>query len=197
MVSSLVEPDTIIVQRNWDNSLQVKEFTVGKKSQKIEMSENGGTSCHDLTQKENENLSISNEVSLKLAEIGVQLEKIFGTPRDIEWAEIDDNIFLLQSRPITSYENFTEFELTHELGYGVPNDMDILSFANVGEVFPCAVSPLTLSTVIVALNASGEFHITGKFVVETFKTYFPVVYNRLAINYINVNICYLLIKYFF
>jgi phosphoenolpyruvate synthase/pyruvate phosphate dikinase len=39
---------------------------------------------------------------LKLADLGNQIEKIFGSPQDIEWAIKDKEIFILQSRPITS-----------------------------------------------------------------------------------------------
>jgi pyruvate,water dikinase len=37
----------------------------------------------------------------ELAEMGLRLEQHFGTPQDIEWA-IDDRLYLLQSRPVTT-----------------------------------------------------------------------------------------------
>jgi pyruvate,water dikinase len=38
----------------------------------------------------------------RLAELGVALERHFGRPQDIEWAIADGEIFLLQSRPVTT-----------------------------------------------------------------------------------------------
>ena len=37
-----------------------------------------------------------------LVALGVRLEQIFGSPQDIEWCIRGSEIFLLQSRPITS-----------------------------------------------------------------------------------------------
>jgi pyruvate, water dikinase len=38
----------------------------------------------------------------RLVELGRKLQMHFGTPQDIEWAIVDENIYLLQSRPITT-----------------------------------------------------------------------------------------------
>jgi pyruvate,water dikinase len=37
-----------------------------------------------------------------LAQLGRLLEERFGGPQDIEWAIVDGQIFLLQSRPVTT-----------------------------------------------------------------------------------------------
>ncbi len=38
----------------------------------------------------------------QLAELGAALEDHFGAPQDIEWAIADGELFLLQSRPVTT-----------------------------------------------------------------------------------------------
>lgn len=38
----------------------------------------------------------------RLAELGRKLEEHFGSPQDIEWAIVDEKIYLLQSRPVTT-----------------------------------------------------------------------------------------------
>jgi pyruvate,water dikinase len=38
---------------------------------------------------------------VELAAMGLRLEEHFGKPQDIEWA-IDDRLYLLQSRPVTT-----------------------------------------------------------------------------------------------
>jgi pyruvate,water dikinase len=38
----------------------------------------------------------------RLAAVGRELEGAFGGPQDIEWAYVGDDLFVLQSRPITT-----------------------------------------------------------------------------------------------
>jgi pyruvate,water dikinase len=37
-----------------------------------------------------------------LAELGCALEERFGGPQDVEWAIADGQLYLLQSRPVTT-----------------------------------------------------------------------------------------------
>ena len=117
VVSALVDPDTIVIKRDHSNMLSIKSSTIGKKSKKISVNnEKGGTSCQSLSAKETSELSISQEQCLKLAEIGVHLDQLYDAARDIEWAVVRDQIYLLQCRPVTALHAWTDFELTHELG---------------------------------------------------------------------------------
>lgn len=53
---------------------------------------------------------------------------------------------MLQSRPITNLDNnFTEFEIAHEMDTGFPAEREYITKANVGEVFPGSTSTLVLS----------------------------------------------------
>ena len=62
-----------------------------------------------------------------------QIEAIFGSPQDIEWTYDGTKFFILQARPITTIRSFQ-------------NRMDKLwTRANVGEVLPGVVTPLTWS----------------------------------------------------
>jgi pyruvate,water dikinase len=61
------------------------------------VSESGSSSSHtDVRQ-----LLTENELK-KLVTIGKDLEKFFGAPQDIEWAKVGQQIYILQSRPITT-----------------------------------------------------------------------------------------------
>ena len=92
-------------------------------------------------------LCLSEEIVLKLAHLGVLMEKFYGSPRDIEFAVTKDNtIFLLQSRAITALNNFTDFEITHEYDTAVMSVEDIRTKANIGEIVLGAASSLTQST---------------------------------------------------
>lgn len=59
----------------------------------------GGIETVDLNLEDAENLCISSENCILLSTIGVQLEMMFGNPRDIEWAisEVETSaIYILQ-----------------------------------------------------------------------------------------------------
>ncbi|XP_076758037.1 rifampicin phosphotransferase-like [Xylocopa sonorina] len=179
VVSAQVEPDTIIVHKSWNNKLSIKGSTVGNKKHKI-LSGDNGVDTIELDDQEKETVCLSEEMALRLAAIGVNLENLFGNARDIEWAVVNENIYLLQARPITSLYAWTDFELTHELDTGVPSDIDIISFANVGEVLPYPVAPLTLSisAKIIDLNCSA--------ILKTIAHSFHNVGMRCGINYSNM-----------
>jgi len=74
----------------------------------------------------------------RLVELALQVEKIFQSPQDIEWAFQDGQFWILQTRPIT----------------GRPSHSNISNYtrANIGEVMPGIVTPLTWSTFIRALQ---------------------------------------------
>ncbi|EZA62576.1 Putative phosphoenolpyruvate synthase [Ooceraea biroi] len=177
VVSGTVEPDTLTVHRKWDNTLTMGTSVLGNKGQKVSMSGDGVVTSN-TSEQETSRISISDETALRLAKIGLCLESIFGSARDVEWAVVGDAIFLLQARPITTINAWTDFELMHELDSGVPCDVDLMSFANVEEVLPQPVTPLTISTIINILNLS----MGSKFDVHD-NHYLVTVGMRCAINY--------------
>jgi phosphoenolpyruvate synthase/pyruvate phosphate dikinase len=116
-VSALVDPDTVIIHRNSGNSLKINTTIIGKKSQKISMKTNGcGTDTLKVSTEEMSKLSITLDEALKLAEIALILDQLYNAPRDIEWALFQGQLYLLQCRPVTSLNTWTDFELIHELG---------------------------------------------------------------------------------
>ncbi|XP_033208462.1 putative phosphoenolpyruvate synthase isoform X2 [Belonocnema kinseyi] len=185
VVSAMVEPDTIIFERDWNDTLTIKSIAVGKRFQKITMTENSGTGLIELTEEEINKSSLSNQIALNLAKVGIQLENIFQSSRDIEWAIVGDKIFLLQSRPITSLDNWTDFELTHELDSIVPVENDILTFANVGEVLPGVLSTLTLSTFVVYLNGVVNGNFNKPSIIPYIEHNIHISSMRITLNYMN------------
>ncbi len=63
-----------------------------------------------------------------LTEITLAIETLFGSPQDIEWAIKDDQVFVLQARPIT--------KISH---------LRVWDSSNISESFPGIVLPLTFS----------------------------------------------------
>ncbi|XP_053982218.1 putative phosphoenolpyruvate synthase isoform X1 [Hylaeus volcanicus] len=180
VVSATVEPDTIIVNKSWDEKLAVKNSIVGNKKQKM-LASGDALVIVNLNDQENKSVCISEETALRLAAIGMNLETLFGSARDIEWAVMDEKIYLLQARPITTLYAWTEFELKHELDTGVPSDIDILTFANIGEVFPNPMCPLSTSTIVKTFN-----EVTARSNKIEGRVCFNIIALRCSCNYYNV-----------
>ncbi|MEX1307715.1 MAG: PEP/pyruvate-binding domain-containing protein [Eubacteriales bacterium] len=81
-----------------------------------------------------------------------------GYPLDMEWAMVDGELYWLQARPITANELLTPFELDSE----PMSDTHIYTTCNVGEMLPGAVTPLSISTSVRALD-----HGMRRMLVET------------------------------
>lgn len=83
VVSGEVDPDNFVVQRShYDDQLKIMERVCGKKGYKIQMTEDNDV---EKVQVEGEEFCLRDDVVLKLAEIGIVLEKLYGNGRDIEW----------------------------------------------------------------------------------------------------------------
>jgi pyruvate,water dikinase len=61
----------------------------------------------DLTPEEQKKQKVSDEEILKLAAIGRQLEEHYQFPQDIEWATEKGEIFIVQTRPVTTIKEMS------------------------------------------------------------------------------------------
>ena len=83
----------------------------------------------------------------RLYDIGKQIRTTFGEEKDIEWAIYNGNLYLLQMRPITTeIIDIEEFDRDEDLSG------HLFTKRNVGEMMPGAVTPLTLSTAVKAID---------------------------------------------
>ncbi|HXR04743.1 MAG TPA: PEP/pyruvate-binding domain-containing protein [Verrucomicrobiae bacterium] len=81
-----------------------------------------------------ENKLLSCATLKNLCDLARQTERLFGSPQDIEWAQRDGALFLLQSRPITTKAPVKTWE-----------DRQVWSNFNTGEVMPDVMTPITWS----------------------------------------------------
>jgi len=89
VVSGNVEPDEIVIRRSYkDDKLKIIGIKLGRKDHSIKMASgtNDNTIVHQHNESERLKSSLSSDDALKLAEIGIVLEKMYGSARDIEWA---------------------------------------------------------------------------------------------------------------
>ena len=79
---------------------------------------------------------------------GLEIQSIMGVPQDLEWAVYNGKLFWLQARPITTLDSVLETEFNF--------DKDIIGHAttkfNIGEMLPGAVTPLSLTTTVYAID---------------------------------------------
>lgn len=97
LVSGLVSADLYQVR---DQEIIQKKIAI-KKIAILPVPE-GGTITTDLPEEQQTEQSLSDKSILKLADIGKRIEAHYKSPQDIEWCLVDGEIFIVQSRPITS-----------------------------------------------------------------------------------------------
>lgn len=98
VVAGLATPDTYTVDKVFE---KIKQKTIGAKELSLWLSSKGGTE-KKLHYKSNER-TLSDKQVIQLTELIKNVEQYYEKPMDIEWAYVNDQLFLLQARPITSY----------------------------------------------------------------------------------------------
>ncbi len=97
LVSGVVNADVYKVR---DGALVAK--TVARKQLAIYASPAGGTQRRAIEPELQTQPALTDPQVLGLAELGRRIEAYFGSPQDIEWCLVDDEIQIVQSRPITT-----------------------------------------------------------------------------------------------
>ncbi len=79
----------------------------------------------------------------KLVDEAIEIENLYGKPADLEWSvDRDGRLWWLQLRPVTSLDDVHLNEFDEKPRYSPP----VYTRANIGEMMPGPVTPLTLST---------------------------------------------------
>jgi phosphohistidine swiveling domain-containing protein len=97
LVSGQVEPDHYVVSVPGGKILGK---TLGAKALSIQGLPEGGTTT--INQSAADRQSLPDEQILELSRLGEQAQAYFGSPQDMEWAWANGNLYVVQSRPVTS-----------------------------------------------------------------------------------------------
>ena len=97
LVSGQVEPDHYVVDTL---NKHILTKTLGEK--KIATRGKLGGGVETIEENDGTRQALSDEMLLKLAESGRQIQEHYAFPQDIEWALAQGKLYILQSRPITS-----------------------------------------------------------------------------------------------
>ncbi|AOM11747.1 phosphoenolpyruvate synthase [Bacillus thuringiensis] len=97
LVSGLVSADNYKVKED-----EIVEKVIATKKLAIYGRKEGGTVTKKIAPNQQKVQTLTEQQILQLARIGRQIEAYFGCPQDIEWCLVDDAIYIVQSRPITT-----------------------------------------------------------------------------------------------
>ncbi len=86
---------------------------------------------------------VDQALASKLHQLGRRVERLFGSAQDIEWAEWEGRLYVVQARPVT--------------GFSQSHQRTVWSNANVGEALPGVATPHTWS-VIRQFSRKGILH---------------------------------------
>jgi pyruvate,water dikinase len=98
VVSGQVTPDHYVLKRDG----RVRKAQVHVQPYAIVSLPEGGVHERELSPEVGGAQKVAEDVLVRLARIGDDLEQRMGTPQDIEWAVQDGEIFVLQARPVTT-----------------------------------------------------------------------------------------------
>ena len=97
LVSGLVNADSYKVRNG-----KIIEKKISAKKLAIHALKDGGTEEQEIEPEHQNKQALTDEQILQLEHIGRKIEKHFGCPQDIEWCVADNQIYIVQSRPITT-----------------------------------------------------------------------------------------------
>lgn len=121
IVSGLVNPDQYAIDKKTGKILKQN---INKQTVQIKFNNGTNEICSVPVEKQ-QIPSIDNITIKKLVELGRRIEDFFKQPQDIEWSIQNDQIYILQSRPITTIKDDTEILWTR--GYGDEYWTDVAS----------------------------------------------------------------------
>jgi pyruvate,water dikinase len=100
VVSGSVSPDNYVVDKE---SGEAETITVAdKKVMMLKDEETGETVERAVPDEKRSKRVLGDDEIAELADLGRQVEDHYGAPQDVEWAVYDGDIYMLQSRPITT-----------------------------------------------------------------------------------------------
>ncbi|MGZ5395874.1 MAG: phosphoenolpyruvate synthase [Mycobacterium sp.] len=99
VVSGEVEPDTYIVSKE---SLQILDSRIGHQAFKIVRGPDGSDMAVDLDDQQADARVLGPAELKRIAELAIATERHNGCPQDTEWAISDEQVYLVQARPITT-----------------------------------------------------------------------------------------------
>ena len=101
VVSGIVTPDNLWINKK--TMEVVTEYISEKETMVVRLSEEGGTKEVPVPDELREAPVLTEQNKKDLVDVANRIEEFYGKPEDVEWAfEEDEQLYMLQSRPITT-----------------------------------------------------------------------------------------------
>src|SRR6266487_5121993 len=153
IVGGQVTPDTIVVDRT---SGKIIEQQISEKNL-MTVRTPEGTREEAVPQERRNRVALSPAQAAELARLGVQIEKLYGLPMDIEWALHEGRVFIVQARPITALPNqsIAAAQQAREDAWELPDPRKKYARSSVFELLPDPLSPLFATLGLPAFSRSS------------------------------------------
>ncbi|MGD0902347.1 MAG: PEP/pyruvate-binding domain-containing protein [Terracidiphilus sp.] len=147
IVSGRVTPDTIVVNKQ-TGAIASREIA-GKDVMTVRLK--SGTREEAVPAQKRKQAALTPPQAAELARLGMEIERLYGQPMDIEWAICDGRIFILQARPVTALP-----EWRAALDWTVPRAGARYFRQSVAELLPEPLSPLFATLALPLWNEATE-----------------------------------------
>ena len=165
VVGGQVEPDYYVARKDPRRVLLVR---IGHKTAAIRRGPDGVERREALSGEEAVRRVLSDEQVLALVDLAERAEQHYGEPQDMEWAISGDEVFLVQSRPITTLDIVGEREPLVSGRAAAPgivagrvrvvSDVDEARAVQTGEIL---VAPMTTPDWVPAMRRAGALVTDG------------------------------------
>jgi phosphohistidine swiveling domain-containing protein len=139
VVDGRVTPDTFRVDKATG---QLRDRVLGDKAMRVLLDDLGGVRETSVEPSERRRPALSEQQLLNLTDLAKRIESHFGDERDVEWAIAQQEVYVLQARPIV-VANIRNRGAERERPWD--RRKIVWSNANVGEALPGVATPLTWS----------------------------------------------------
>ena len=110
VVGGIITPDEYIINKIDKNIISQK---IGSKDKIVKLNENKNeTSIVEQNKEKQKESSLTNELIIQIVEKIIKIEEDYKIPIDIEFGIENNNLYILQARPITTYNKIPEILLT-------------------------------------------------------------------------------------
>lgn len=114
IVSGRITPDRYVVSKE-SEEFKIKEKEINKKKIAITRDSSGSKEIVKLNDEISERQVLKDHEVIRLAEIAIKLEDHYEKPQDIEFAIENSEIYIVQTRPITTIDKRSEVDSGKEL----------------------------------------------------------------------------------
>jgi pyruvate,water dikinase len=133
LVSGECDADTFHVSR--DGTILAREIAVKRRAHRFAADSAEGIAAVDIAESEAVKPALNDDQILAVANLVRQTNRHFGRPQDIEWAIENGQLYLLQSRPITSLAQIADPD----------GALNLWDNSNIIESYSGVTTPLTFS----------------------------------------------------